>query len=97
MKRIAIAIAFLLLAELLYAGPYENGLKAYENGNFKEAVKWFKEAAEQGHAEAQYKLGLMYDNGQGVRQDKSKAKMLFGQACDNGFQRGCDGYRILNK
>jgi TPR repeat protein len=35
--------------------------------------------------------------GQGVRQDKSKAKMLFGQACDNGLQKGCDYYRILNE
>jgi TPR repeat protein len=90
-------IAFLLLAGLAYAGAFENGLKAYEYGNYKEAAKWFKKAADQGHASAQNNLGVMYVKGQGVRQDKSKAKMLFGQACDNGFQKGCDYYRILNE
>jgi hypothetical protein len=28
-----------------------------------QAVYWFRKAAEQGHAKAQYNLGLMYDYG----------------------------------
>ena len=32
-------------------------------------VKWHRLAAEQGHASAQYNLGVMYDNGDGVVQD----------------------------
>ena len=44
---------------------YELGLKYY-NGqgvskNNVEAMKYFKIAAEQGHADAQYKLGRMYE------------------------------------
>ncbi|WP_293731417.1 SEL1-like repeat protein [uncultured Actinobacillus sp.] len=39
----------------------------------------------------------MYYNGQGVRQDKSKAKYYWGLACDNGDQMGCDNYRKLSE
>jgi uncharacterized protein len=40
----------------------------YDNGNgvvqdYAEAVKWYRLAAEQGNAQAQYNLGLMYANG----------------------------------
>jgi TPR repeat protein len=34
-----------------------------------EAVKWFRLAAEQGDASAQYNLGVMYTNGEGVPKD----------------------------
>lgn len=53
--------------------------------------------ANQGDAEAQFLLGVMYYHGIGVRQDKVKAKNYLGQACDNGDQEGCDQYRILNE
>lgn len=39
----------------------------------------------------------MYAKGEGVRQNLSKAKEYFGQACDNGAQQGCDVYRRLNE
>ena len=32
-----------------------------------EAVRWYRQAAEQGYAAAQYNLGAMYANGRGVR------------------------------
>ena len=62
-------------------------------------VSYFKEtlqAAEQGNAQAQYNLGVMYDNGQGVRRDHKIAKEWFGKACDNGLQQSCDAYRTLD-
>jgi TPR repeat protein len=39
----------------------------------------------------------MYYNGQGVKQNSSKAKALFGKACDGGNANGCKYYAILNK
>ena len=32
---------------------------------YVEAVKWYRKAAEQNYAEAQFNLGLCYENGQG--------------------------------
>ena len=65
--------------------------------DYTEAFRWFRKAADQGYAEAQYNLGLMYANGHGVHQDFNLSKEWFGKACDGGFQVGCDLYRYLNQ
>ena len=62
-----------------------------------EAVKWYRQAAEQRDAQAQFNLGVMYYQGKGVRQDKGQAKEWFGKACDNGYQDGCKYYGKLNR
>jgi hypothetical protein len=61
----------------------------YESGqgvpqDYAEAVRWYRLAAEQGHARAQGNLGVMYDNGQGVPQDIVLAHMWFNIASANG-------------
>jgi hypothetical protein len=43
--------------------------------NDAEAVRFFRLAADQGYAVAQYNLGVMYANGQGVPQDDVQAHM----------------------
>ena len=45
-----------------------------------EAVKWYRLAADQGIAEAQYNMGIMYKNGQGVPKDYVQAHMWFNLA-----------------
>jgi TPR repeat protein len=40
-------------------------VEAYNRGDFVEAVKRFRGAADQGHAVAQFALGVMCDKGQG--------------------------------
>ena len=52
---------------------YCNALNNTENFNFTEAMKWFRKAADQGDAEAQYSIGRLYDYGLGVQQDFTKA------------------------
>ena len=47
-----------------------------------EAVRWFRQAAEQGLAEAQYKLGVMYAEGRGVPEDAEEAVRWFRQAAE---------------
>jgi TPR repeat protein len=42
--------------------------------DYKQAVYWYQKAADQGYAEAQSILGVMYANGKGVLKDLSKAK-----------------------
>jgi len=51
----------------------------------KEAVKWFRQAAEQGHADAQCRLGVVYGSGiGGVKQDKKEATKWLRKAADQG-------------
>ena len=48
---------------------YKAGLEAYERGDYATALREWRPLAEQGDASAQYNLGLLYTNGQGVPQD----------------------------
>ena len=53
--------------------------------DYKEAARpLYRLAAEQGNANAQYNLGAMYGNGQGVVQDFIYAHMWFNIAASNG-------------
>ena len=52
--------------------------------DYAEAVKWYRLAAEQGYAAAQYNLGVMYDNGQGVPQDYAEAVKWYRLAAEQG-------------
>ena len=47
-------------------------------------MKWYRMAADQGHAQAQFNLGVMYKNGQGVVQDYSAAMKWWRMAADQG-------------
>ncbi len=56
-----------------------------EKADFKEeAVAYYARAAEQGYAEAEYGLGVMYAAGAGVGKDEGQAFALFSRAADKG-------------
>ncbi len=63
--------------------------KATEHGAefqcYREAVKWYRKAAEQGYAKAQYNLGSMYDMGLGVPQDYEEAVKWYRKAAEQGY------------
>lgn len=42
--------------------------------DYPQAVAWYRKAAKQGHAEAQFKLGLIYNKGRGVPKDYFQGK-----------------------
>lgn len=52
---------------------------------YKAAVKWYRRAAEQGNAEAQGNLGLMYLDGKGVLQDNIRAYIWLHTAASQGY------------
>lgn len=58
----------------------------------KQVAYWLEKLAKNGDAYAQFNLALMYRKGEGVQSDRSKSKMLFKQACDNGLPQGCEAY-----
>jgi len=49
-----------------------------------EAIRWYRLAAEQGHADAQYNLGRMFEEGQGVAQDTAEAIRWYRLAAEQG-------------
>ena len=53
--------------------------------DYKEAFRWYKLAAEQGYADAQLNIGLMYSHGgMGVLQDYNQAYMWLNIGAANG-------------
>ena len=52
--------------------------------DYNEAVKWYRKAAEQGHARAQNNLSWMYAHGEGVPQDYAEAVKWSRKAADQG-------------
>ena len=66
---------------------FQNGLEHYDKKNYTEAVKWYRKAAEQGFANAQYNLGYCYAHGEGVTQDYYEAVKWYRKAAAQGFAR----------
>lgn len=52
--------------------------------DFSEAVKWYRKSAEQGDANAQYRLGRCYSEGKGVPQDFTEAVKWLAKAAHQG-------------
>ena len=78
--RNSLLLAALVLALTCAASPvlagFDEGVTAYKAGDFTLAREEFLKTAEQGDAGAQYYLGLMYYNGQGVAQNYQAAGMV---------------------
>ncbi len=49
------------------------------------AAKWYRRAADQGYAPAQYRLGLMYADGRGVQQSASEAEKWLRRAANQHY------------
>jgi TPR repeat protein len=70
----------------LFASPeaaLEQGLQSYRAGNLKSSVEALTYAAANGHPLAQWKLGRMYADGEGVPRDDLKAYDYFSKIIDN--------------
>ena len=80
----------LMVSLLTFAGgvaiaqDYDAGLKAAQAGDFQTALKEWKPLADQGHAIAQYNLGWMYADGEGVVEDDAEAVRWYRLAADQG-------------
>jgi len=66
--------------ELGYNYYHGHGVKK----DYAEAVKWYRKAAEQGHADAQCNLGYCYDKGKGVEQSYNEAVKWYRKAAEQG-------------
>jgi len=66
------------------AGPWEDGMAAYNRGDYVPAIRLFRPLAEQGNPKAQSVLGVMYRKGDGVTRNPSRAFMWFSLAAKRG-------------
>jgi uncharacterized protein len=66
------------------ADQLEDGIAAYQRGDFATALRLFQPLAEQGDASAQSNLGVMYEQGRGVAQNYREAMRWFRLAAMQG-------------
>ena len=73
----------------------EDAINAYEKGDYKTAVHIFTKLAKQGSAEAQFHLGVCYENGLGVKQSYEEAVKWYRKAAEQGFAPAQKVLKIL--
>jgi uncharacterized protein len=84
-------IAFVLIALFTgvaapaAAGPLEDADAAAQRGDYSTALRLRRSLSEQGDAQAQFRLGIMYATGTGVAQDRVEAVKWYRKAAEQGY------------
>jgi TPR repeat protein len=73
-------------AQIYLGKVYFEGLRGVKRDS-KEAAKWYRLAADQGNASAQFSLGLMYEYGRGVKQSDEEAVKWYRLAIAQGHEK----------
>lgn len=66
---------------------FQNGTWHYDKKNYAKAIEWYRRAAEQGYAPAQFSLGVCYNYGHSVTQDFAEAAKWYRKAAEQGFAK----------
>lgn len=89
MKRLLMAARLLAALQVFgpagaLAGPWEDGMAAYNRGDYVPAIQLVRPLAQQGNAKAQALLGGMYRRGQGAAKSSAHAFMWLSMASARG-------------
>jgi clan AA aspartic protease (TIGR02281 family) len=85
LKHIIVAILLILsLGAQVAADPLEEAIVAYNRRDYAAALQLFQQSADKGSATAQFNVGAMYANGQGVPQNYTEAVKWYGLAANQG-------------
>lgn len=82
MLRIFLCVIFLCLSTSVLWASYIAGQEAYRTRDYATAFREFKE---DGTPNSHYMIGIMYENGEGVAQDKKEAANWFQKSAEKGF------------
>ncbi len=82
-----LALAGVLAAGLSSAAlaDFQDGWRAYQEGDFATALGVWKPLAQAGEARAQFNLGVMFDQGRGVARDQENAILWWRKAAEQGM------------
>ncbi len=85
-KRVLIIAMMLLFASSPVWADSDEAERVYHSGDFATALHEFQILAEQGDAKAQFYLGIMYHNGEGILKDYSEAAKWYKLAAEQGHE-----------
>lgn len=80
----AIALVAMTVTMPVGAGPLEDGLTAYREHDYAKALALWQPLADKGNPAAQYQIGTLYAEGNGVQQNDATAAQWFQRAADQG-------------
>src|ERR1700692_2253884 len=83
--RVSITILLLMISEVAMAGPLEKRDSAFNRVDFGLARNGYSELADQGDRTAQFKLGVLYDEGNGVDKNSREAIRWYCISSAQGF------------
>ena len=81
--------------EKLGTMKYNDALEADNLQNYSKAAELYQDSCDYGNAMGCINLGVLYVNGQGVKQDYAKAFDLSKKGCDSGIAVGCNNLGLL--
>ena len=93
----AIAATLLVGTAGTQAGPWEDGMVAYNRGDYVPAIRLFRPLAEAGNPKAQTQIGTMYRKGEGMAPSPIRAFMWFSVAAKRGDGKAKAGLREVSK
>lgn len=95
MKRLILAAALLL--PLGVSAGYEEGVAAYNRGDYQQAIAEIEPLAEQGNSDAQYFMGTLFHYGYGKKRNEAQAATWFRKAADAGHAQSQYYLGIINE
>ena len=76
---------------------FEVGVEVWDRGDYDTALREFRLLAEQGHAQAQVNLGILYSQGRGVPKDSVQAYGWYTLAAGQGDDLATKFQTLLEK
>ena len=74
-----------------------DGVAAYDREDYSTALRVLKPLAKKGHAEAQFSLGEMYYDGDGVTEDITEAVKWYRKAADQGLEAAQYNLEVMSR
>ena len=84
---VASVLPVFLFAATASGADFDEGWKAYQNGDYERALEQWAPLAKSSSPFAQYSLGVMYEQGQALPVDVDKAIELWKSAAEQGYTK----------
>lgn len=85
----------LITSPVLGQTDYLGGMAAFARNDYQTALSEWRPLAESGQAEAQFNLGVLYDEGLGVKQDQTQAAHWYRRAAEQGHAQAQYNLAVL--
>jgi hypothetical protein len=93
---VSLATLSLFLSSLSCSADFVKGQEAYNSADYETAITEWQVLAEDGHADSQFSMGVLYANGFGVALDDAEALKWYGLAADQGHAEAMCNIAIMH-